>query len=292
MSYLKHKKRKQRINITLGVLFTVLLFAFLLSFARTDTAFVFSLESYRLQILGLSFSLMVYSLYINHRYYLVLYSVLSVLAFFGINHSVNIFSNISNTSFNEMSLVYVNNITDFETAFDRFKYRKVDFMGLNGSNHIDLDSSAKSVTNIIFTTHQVLKEGLVRLSPEVSAYYLIPKSSQKVVLINVDFSHLEYSDAPLVFNNLSHFVSMQDYPVIVFGDFKLAAWSRIFTDFLDNTRLAVKNHLIMSDGGLKFNPFVVPSVYVLGYDNIGVNDVKVLKRSINSQRPFLFEINL
>lgn len=55
------------------------------------------------------------------------------------------------------------------------------------------------------------------------------------------------------------------------------------------TGLEVKNHIIMSDGSSRFNLFTVPSVNVLGYRSLGLENIDILPVHKGS-RPFRFDL--
>ena len=107
-------------------------------------------------------------------------------------------------------------------------------------------------------------------------------------IISIDFSKLNKTELKTAFDNLLKFIEGEDNPVVVVGDFGVPAWKNIFHDFLIKSGLRVKNKIIHSDGISSFNLFNLPSINVLGYDNLGLNAVVFAPKSkmINFQVSF------
>jgi hypothetical protein len=62
-------------------------------------------------------------------------------------------------------------------------------------------------------------------------------------------------------------------------------------DFLETTKLEVKNKTILSNGRRVFNPLCVPSINVLAYKDFGIRDMKFLTAKSNTTHPLLIELN-
>ena len=140
--------------------------------------------------------------------------------------------------------------------------------------------------------HMPLKSGKLRLSPRFTASYMsFIAEEQPLVLINIDLSGLSHRDEKTVYHNLAEFVTAQDNPVIIIGEFGIPAWSDTFKKFLNKTGLEVKNRVILSNGSCWFNPFGVPSLNVLAYKNFGGNDVSLLNKDGNARHPLLVELS-
>ncbi|MBQ8436269.1 MAG: hypothetical protein IJX20_01320, partial [Alphaproteobacteria bacterium] len=80
-------------------------------------------------------------------------------------------------------------------------------------------------------------------------------------------------------------------PVIIVGNFGIPAWNPLFSDFLQNTALEVKNRILLSDGENLFSPFSIPSINILAYKNIGIRQIS-FKSNNESQHPLIINFNL
>ncbi len=90
-------------------------------------------------------------------------------------------------------------------------------------------------------------------------------------IIKVDLSKV--ADFESALDELEDFVLSQNEPVTVIGDLKKPLWHPQIKDFMQKTGLKAKNKIIFDS----FNPFFVPSINVLGFDNIGVE--KIIKKN-------------
>ncbi len=103
----------------------------------------------------------------------------------------------------------------------------------------------------------------------------IPQSSEilninnSIVIIN--FSNT--SDFEGALNQLQSFILAQNEPTIIIGDFKKPLWHPKLKEFMQKTGLKSKNKIIFNS----FNPFYVPTINVLGFDNIGLD--KIIKKN-------------
>ncbi len=91
--------------------------------------------------------------------------------------------------------------------------------------------------------------------------------------INVDFSKMPFRKRQQAFSKLGEFVSQQDIPVIIYGDWGETPWSRNFKSFMNHTGLQVKNKIKLFSCDYLFNPLAVPTFYVLAFANVGVEIV-------------------
>ena len=80
---------------------------------------------------------------------------------------------------------------------------------------------------------------------------------------------------------MAEFVLQRDEPVIIVGNFGIPAWHPVFKSFLSETSLRVKNKILLRDNQGSFNPFIVPRVNVLGFDNVGIEKVMFMPNSRN-----------
>ena len=102
------------------------------------------------------------------------------------------------------------------------------------------------------------------------------KSDEEPTLIIIDFSKQKSNELKTSFNKLEELVLSLDEPVVVAGDFGTVVWSDVFKKFLIKTNLSVKNRIIFNFDNY-YNPFFVPSINVLAYENVGLNRIRLEK---------------
>lgn len=116
--------------------------------------------------------------------------------------------------------------------------------------------------------------GIIRLSPSSSAAFnSFDKAGRVFTVVNLDFSETKKKELPLAYENLAKFVVGQDEPVVIVGDFGIPAWSPLIEDFLIKTGLKIKNRVLLSEGSKIFSFFNVPTINVLGFDNIAIREI-------------------
>lgn len=121
------------------------------------------------------------------------------------------------------------------------------------------------------------RKGKIALSPKTGALFRTFEIHDRIfTLVNLDFAEVNSAELKTVFTNLTKFVLNQDEPVIIIGDFGIPSWSPLFRDFMIETGLQVKNYMVYSDGEKSFSFFNVPTVNVLGFDNIGIRSFDFL----------------
>jgi hypothetical protein len=93
-----------------------------------------------------------------------------------------------------------------------------------------------------------------------------------IIKINLD----KYSSKvrKKVLKQLKNFVIKQDNPVILYGDFGVPAWNRYLRRFMVQTRLSIKNRLLFTKGA-SYNIFTTPSFYILGFNAMGIENLKI-----------------
>ena len=88
------------------------------------------------------------------------------------------------------------------------------------------------------------------------------------ISIFLDFSLSSNSERKTALKNLAEFVNLQDIPVVVIGNFGVEAWSKDMLQFMDKTKLSVKNSVILSKGQYRFSPLMIPSINILAYKDL------------------------
>lgn len=114
-----------------------------------------------------------------------------------------------------------------------------------------------------------LNKGIIISGDDVFASYALINEEAPLMLIKVDMKDLPKRKYSGILRNLQKFVMQQDVEVVVYGDFGMPEWSKLFRRFTEVSGLTVKNRLIFDSF------FAVPHFYMLGYNNVGINDLKV-----------------
>ena len=122
----------------------------------------------------------------------------------------------------------------------------------------------------------LLKRRRVQITKEIDIPVItIDKAGHIFNILRVDFSSLKKANQKeRAIKQLSSFISSQDDPVIVFGDFGEPVWSNTMRKFLSDTNLQVKNRVLLTQKGNRFDIFSAPSFYVLAFPNIGINKLE------------------
>ena len=214
----------------------------------------------------------------------------------------NIFFNVSGEGKEKFSIVYQNNTEQAGKLISEADRQDADVIAVNPAGtltdviddnyrlfHDDADLSK----SFILTNNPVIRSGTVRFTPgQTASYLIVSKYGREIMIINVDFSQMTPAEEALVFKNMNEFVLEQNIPVIIVGNFGISSWKEVFSGFLRQSGMEVKNRVILSDGKSFFNPLVKPSIYLLGYKTLGVEQISFLNRGDNKSYPILFKLRL
>ena len=122
----------------------------------------------------------------------------------------------------------------------------------------------------------IKQQGRLELSPHLSAAFVsVEQPENLMTIVNLDFSTKYEQEYEVALRNLEKFVSLQNGPVIIVGDFGLPSWSPLFRTFLKNTDLSVKNRILFTDGKAPFRFWFVPTINILGFDNVGIKNISM-----------------
>ena len=122
----------------------------------------------------------------------------------------------------------------------------------------------------------VISKGVLMIKQQPFANYAVVNEEAPVMLIKVDLSEFGRGSYKAILKHLYEFVIKQGVEVVIFGDFGMPAWAKDFRKFVEYSGLTVKNRFVF-DG-----IFRVPHFYVLGFNNIGIKDLKVLSDRISA----------
>ncbi len=303
MGYLSQKKKFARINFLLNISLVVISITSFLALFDRSSAFSAFINQWQFQIY--LYLLVVFGYALASRFFIqaALASFLIIVNYMSIASSANLFNSSSNNGSHYVTILYQNQTQKIDTLLQQAQSKNVDILALNhsGSFALNLDKHPgyflynednNLSQSFIISKFLPLKSGRLLLSPKYSgAYMLFIAENQPMVLINIDFAGITRQQEERVYQNLGEFVTSQDNPVVIVGDFGIPAWSRTFQKFLDKTGLEVKNHIILSNGNVKFNPFSVPSFNVLAYKNFGVSNVCFLDKDGNTKHPLLIKLS-
>ena len=236
MGYLSQKKHQIRENIFLYVM--ALLFAGLSIFSISCPGFkIVFFNLFHLYLF--SFALMVYALIVKKYKPAIIFCLVFIISYTTLSSSVNLFIS------------------------DKFQ----------GVNNINLVYDSKKSLAEEFSKGIVSSGAIILADKFISPYVTIDKNSP-VTIIRVNLNDAKYEQYPVIFKHLRQFIIKQDNPVIIYGEFGVPAWNKIFKKFLRSTGLSVKNKLIFTKSA-KYNIFTDPTFYVLGFHEMGISDITI-----------------
>ena len=303
MGYFSQRKKHERANLLLNVILAITAALTVLSFFDSSISNLFDLLGFwRFHYYIITLIAFFYALSGSFFIHAATAFVLLIINYAAISSSANLFGNASHDGSNKMTILYQNNVQRIEPLVRDAEEIGADIIGINyqeKTSHLPeniglyrtIHQDGSSQKSFIVTKKTPLRAGKLQLSAMRSASFLVfEESGKKLVFVNVDFAGLKSEEEKTIFDNLAEFVLSQDEPPIIMGDFGIPAWSETFRAFLARTGLEVKNHVIMSDGSHWFNLFSVPSINVLGYRNLGLENIDILSPHKGSY-PFRFDLN-
>lgn len=302
MGYLSQKKKHARVNFILNLSLGIIsVTSFLALFDRSST-FSALVNQWQFQIY--LYLLIVFAYALINRFFIqgAFAALLIAINYMSIASSANLFNSSHSSGIHQVSILYQNQTRKADALLRQAQEENADVIALNHSQtpFTNLDKypgyylyndDNNLQQSFIISKYLPLKSGRILFSPKYTgSYMMFIAENQPIVLVNIDFSGLPHEQENLVYHNLGEFVTAQDNPVVIVGDFGIPAWSKTFQKFLNKTGLEVKNHVILSNGKYRFNLFSVPSFNLLAYKNFGVSNVRFLPKNGNKRYPLLFEL--
>ncbi len=285
MGYLKQKKRQKNIRELLNVSVVVLSICCLLVLFFSSSKAGMYVNRWLFQIYLYTLCVMLYALFNKFFWQAAGLLLLALMFFFNIGMGCNLFFSIQTPGLQSLKILYQTEVSKLHDTEKQIKNNKVDVAG------VVLDSE-KNLNNLILTPHKVLRMGDILLSVTCRAGFAeIEIDAKRMMFISLDFASQTMTEKRIALKNLAEFINTQDVPVIVAGNFGQEAWSKSFLDFLDKTGLEVKNNILLSNGKIRFNPFVVPEMNILAYKDFGVRNVSFLSAKRNAYHPLMVELN-
>lgn len=147
-----------------------------------------------------------------------------------------------------------------------------------GTNSITLNFASTYPLISDLSAENVISSGSLIIANKFLASYVVLNEEKPLTVVRVNFRNASRASYKNIFKHLREFIIKQDTPVIIFGDFGLPAWDPLFRRFLNKTDLNVKNRLLFTKSS-SFNIFTLPSFYILGFSDMGIDDITVEKLS-------------
>lgn len=251
MGYFSQRKKHARQNMFMQVSLVILaIIYFLLWFDDGTSSFFKTLRHAQFHFYLYNIFLVLYTIF--HRQ--IIYSVLAVLLMFSnygsLAKSARLFFNQEPAGFNRLNI----------------SYQKGE------QNYLPLEGE------------KIKKQGKLELSPHLTASFIVTEKNESLItIINLDFLSKYEREYPTALRNLEKFVVAQNGPVIIIGDFGIPSWDILFRNFLNKTGLSVKNRILFTDGKSKFRFWLIPSINILGFDNIGIESISMTGQNFHIQ---------
>ena len=239
MGYLSQKKKHARESRFLHA--ATIIFCLLTLFLFLPENFL-GIKNWLFQIYLILLLVFAYALFIGRFLYAGLMAFLLVLNYFLIASSAHLFFNA----------------------------------GVKPEHELELFYAPESVLEISAPEIRILRRGhLVLGEKNIAPFVAVEQDAHELTIIRVYLRKLSAKKRRIALQQLHHFISEQDNPVVLYGDFGVPAWSQELESFMENTRLEVKNRLLFTDKGKRYNFLRAPGFYVLSFQNIGINDLSV-----------------
>lgn len=245
MGYFSQRKKHHREDVFLRIMLIIFGLLSILLFFPSQVLPSFVLN-YLFQIFAVIAAVAVFAFYVGRPGIGTIFLMFLAVVFAYTSSSANLFSNI--------------------------KVPAEHHLMLTGALGKDFDISGSGMV--------LMRSGHLNLGADVTApFKTVVKNFHVFTVVGVDFSELPPRVRRSAFRHLKAFVSQQDDPVIIIGDFGEPAWATPMKKFLIATDLRVLNRLAFPGKHLAFNPLAVPSFYILGFRNVGVEDLKIIPAS-------------
>lgn len=244
MGYFSQRKKQARENLFMLISLSVLTIIYIcLFFDNGENAFLSALRKSQFHLYLYNIFLVLYTLYHKKFGYVALAALLMMLNYSSLAKTTRLFCNDEGIVGQVMKIEY-----------------------------------KKGEQQHIIVSEKTSQEGKLDLSPNMNASYVkVQKSGQEYTIITLDFKNKSISEYKTAYANLEKFILMQNNPVIVIGDFGIPSWDPLFREFLRNTQLEVKNRILFTDGKQLFKFWQVPSINILGFENIKIQQINLNK---------------
>lgn len=283
MGYLSNKKHKARVNATLKTLIALFTLFTIIGFG--ENSFSQMISEYRWQMYLCLLVMFIYTSF--HRYYLYmsLSLILVIINFFAISSCVSIFGG---NSANSTKILYGAEIDNPLDVFEQTINKKSEIVAVSTPYLKDFElqsmvpeqysfSHAPSGwdNGFMLSLHSVQSSGRVTLAQNTYAEFIkIKKNNHEQTFITINLNKLNRLSKKIALKKLSDFISKQDNPVVVFGDFGMTAWNYNMSSFATKNNLETKNALL---NNLR-NIFTPPHFYILGSEKASLSGHIILPK--------------
>lgn len=299
MGYLAQRKKYMRTNFVLKSLLLLLTVFSVAAFG--DNALGYFCNNWRFQFYLLSAALAVYALCSRFFLYAFWAAMVLLVNFFVISSVVSVvLADGGEAVGSGAKLMYQDNTTSFLDVFETFASKKADLLAVVNPEEKDvspqglvpagsfLSAGGKGGSFMVSATHPQAA-GKIKLAPGNSAVFVrCAHQGKNYVFLALSTEGLSRRRQEQALQAVSAFISAEDDPVIVFGNFGMPAWDRLFTKFLADSGLEVKNTLFADVLGV----FTPPTEYVIGYRNLEFSGIRRLPRRGNPSAPLLFYLKI
>ena len=236
MGYLSQKKHQFRENLFLNVAAVVLTFFTLFSLTNINFDIAFP-NLFHLYLL--SFLVIVYSFIVKKYKLTLIFVMLFIINYTALSASSNIFLSDTYNGSKKINLIF-DNTTDVTGDFNK----------ANTSS------------------------GSLILADNIIAPYIRIGSKNPMTIIKIDLTKSNTKLRKKILKQLKSFITKQDNPVILYGDFGVPSWNRYLRNFIIQSRLSVKNKILFTKNS-PYNIFSTPSFYILGFNDMGVDNIEI-----------------
>ncbi len=274
MRYIEQKMKRKRVNFTLKL---ILIFLSVFSlYAFSGSLYGQNLNEWRFQFYLLSLWGILYSINYRFFWYSFLFLILWLLNFFVVSSSVSvIFSDTGNKRFETITLRLQNapkTWLEVIEAAENSDILAVINPEIKEERKIKIpeklflsEGNDESNSSFVITDYPQQMAGKINFDLRNSGVFAKIKIKDKEYMtIMFDWSDLGRKQINKAFEILNKFVSAQDNPIIIMGNFGTVAWNKKFSEFLSANGLKVKNPIMSSCKNL-----LLPTTeYVVGYPNL------------------------
>ncbi len=236
MGYLSQKKHQIRENLFLNVMSVILTFFTL--FSLTNASFDISFPNL-FHLYLISFLMIVYSVIVKKYKVTLIFVMLFIINYTALSASSNIFISDSYDGNKKIRLVF-DNTSDISGDFNTTK----------------------------------TSSGSLILANNTIAPYVKISDKNHMTIIKIDLAKANTKLRKKILKQLKNFITKQDSPVILFGDFGVPSWNRYLRRFIVQTRLSVKNKILFTKGS-SYNILSTPSFYILGFNDMGIDNIEI-----------------
>ena len=202
-----------------------------------------------------------------------IFFILSTVNFFTISSTNNFFSSQTPTPSNNILLGSKQN--SVTPLLKQISVYNPDIVAITNSNlqkfeiqdiipdNYTVAANDDNLQNFIITRLPIKQSGHINLGFGTKAPFAqVGENDRLTTYIAVDFSGFSLSKINAMLKKISFFITQQDNPVVVFGNFNTVSWSYTLSSFIAENNLSVKNAFFDNIRNL----FLPPHYYILGYN--------------------------